>query len=287
MESIRLAHLSDAHFASATYNPLQFCSKRWLGNMNLLLFRKRAYQTAHLHHIPDLLDTLDVEAVFLTGDVATTSREEEFAQAADFAKKFSQPIFVLPGNHDMYTRGSDRSKRFYRYFPDKELEQTRVTKKSLGKGWWWIGLDCALATAIVFSYGLFSPQMEKSLVTALEEIPSGEGVVMGCHFPLFGTGSPRHDLRGHKKLQEILRGFPQIKLYLHGHDHTPYIIDRTKEGYPLVINAGSCAHQPNGIFFLLDLDEEGCLTQRCLFKKDDGNCSWVIDSQKRYHFTHN
>lgn len=285
MQSIRLAHLSDTHFASVTYSPMQFFSKRWLGNMNLILFRKKTYQTAHLHHIPELINTLDVENVILTGDVATTSREEEFAQAADFVKKFSQPVLLLPGNHDVYTRESGRSKRFYLYFPDDDLRQKRITKKSLGKGWWWVGLDCAIATALIYSYGLFSSQMEKPLIAALKQIPPHEGIVMGCHFPLFGSGHPRHDLRGAKRLQEIVRAFPQIKLFLHGHDHSPYIIDRTKEGFPLVINSGSCAHQPNGIFFLLDLDKEGCLTQRCLFKKEDGSCSWVVDSQKRYPFS--
>ncbi|NGX53770.1 MAG: 3',5'-cyclic adenosine monophosphate phosphodiesterase CpdA [Chlamydiae bacterium] len=117
MEPIRLAHLSDPHFASVTYSPRQFFSKRWLGNTNLILFRKKAYQTDHLKHIPELLETLDVETVFITGDVATTSRDEEFAKAAAFASKFKQPVHLVPGNHDCYTRGSDREKRFYRYFP--------------------------------------------------------------------------------------------------------------------------------------------------------------------------
>ena len=284
MEPIRLAHLSDPHFASVTYSPRQFFSKRWLGNTNLILFRKKAYQTDHLKHIPELLETLDVETVFITGDVATTSRDEEFAKAAAFASKFKQPVHLVPGNHDCYTRGSDREKRFYRYFPEPELQEQRVVKKKLGKGWWWIGLDCALATALIFSYGRFFEEMEKKLEEAISLIPSDEGVVISNHFPLFGSGNPRHDLRRNKSLQKILRRFPQVKLYLHGHDHSPYIIDRTREGYPLVINSGSCAHQPNGIFYLMDLDRTGCLVERCVLKQDNSTYSWVIESQKRYHF---
>lgn len=280
-----LAHLSDAHFSTVTYNPSQFLSKRWLGNFNLALFRRHAYQTTHLPHLPELLNSLGVEHVFFTGDFTQTALDEEFAKSKKFLEHFSQRVFVLPGNHDVYTKKSERSKQFYNYFSEDALKHNRVSKTYLGKNWWWVALDCALATPVFFSHGKFFKEMEEPLEHLLASIPSDQHVIMGNHFPLFSTGRPRHDLAGAERLQEILTKHANVKLYLHGHDHQPYLIDRRDEGYPLVLNAGSCAHQPDGFFYLIDLQETQCLVQNLLFKKDEKGFSWVIDAQKTFNLS--
>ena len=78
--SLRIAHLSDPHFSKITYSPRQFLSKRWMGNLNLLLFRNQAYQTQYLWHLPELVESLEVESVFITGDFSSTSLNEEFLE---------------------------------------------------------------------------------------------------------------------------------------------------------------------------------------------------------------
>ncbi|MFZ0565834.1 MAG: metallophosphoesterase [Chlamydiales bacterium] len=285
--SLRVIHISDPHFSHITYNPKQFLTKRWLGNCNLILFRQKAYQTRHLVHIPELVEQLAVEAVFITGDFSTTSIDEEFVKAKEFVKEFEKrnlPVYCLPGNHDCYTKEAERSKRFYHHFPSEGLKNNRIEKVELGKGWWWIGLDCALATSLIRSNGYFFPEMEKSLEKALSQIPSDENVIIGNHFPLYGSGRPRHDLARGQALREMIKRYPQVKLYLHGHDHTPYIIEKREENLPLVLNSGSCAHQPKGTFYLLELDDKGCLVQRFFFRKEDESFSWVVDWQKQFKF---
>lgn len=255
MQQLRLVHLSDPHFAHATFGLTQFFSKRWIGNLNLLLNRQRLHRTAPLWNLPQLFDALHVEHVMLTGDLATTALEEEFREGAKFVSTFKMPLHTLPGNHDAYTFEAERSQAFYRYFPERDLQRSRITKVALGKGWWWVGLDCAVATPCFKSYGVFFSEMEKTLRQSLSSIPSTDGVILGNHFPLFGAGRPRHDLARHGSLQAIIREYPQIKLYLHGHDHAPY--HKKVEGLPHVLNAGSCSYWPGGSFYLIDIDAQG------------------------------
>lgn len=277
---MKIAHLSDLHFSCITWHPRQFLSKRWLGNWNHILFRQRTYQTSHLHGIPSLLETLKVEQVFLTGDFSTTSLEEEFLQASQLIKTFHQPVFYLPGNHDCYTKEAEEKKLFYDYFPSEGLKTKRVVSRPIGENWWWIGLDCALATPPFYSYGRFTTEMEKPLQDALAAIPSDAHILFGNHFPLIPSGRPRHDLARADVLQEIIRRDGRVKLYLHGHDHAPYIIDRQAERLPLVLNAGSCAYSRKGTFYFIDLQRDSCLLQRYIYNANE----WKVDQRREFSF---
>ncbi len=284
MDSLRLAHLSDPHFSCIMLNPLKLLNKRWIGNLNLLLFRWHAYQTEHLPHLPELFNSLDVEHVCITGDFSSLSLDEEFMQGKAFVESFSQPVHFIPGNHDCYVKEIETSRRFYDFFKSPDLRHKRVEKKLLKNGWWWVGLDCACATPPLYALGWFYEEMEKELERVLTEIPPEDNVIIGNHFPLYPTNRKMHDLRRAKELQEVLKRFPQVKLYLHGHDHKYYIKDRRDEGLPLVFNSGSAAHKPDGTFYLFDLHKDECFVERLLFRKENDACSWVIDWQK--HFTY-
>ncbi|MCH9624861.1 MAG: 3',5'-cyclic adenosine monophosphate phosphodiesterase CpdA [Chlamydiales bacterium] len=283
--SFRIAHLSDPHFSSISYSPKQFLSKRWMGNLNLMLFRYPFYQTEHLWHLPELVENLEVESVFVTGDFSSTSLDEEFAkgkQLIDGFKEKNLPTFAVPGNHDCYTAEASKHQDYYRFLSSNELRDKKIEKHSLGKGWWYIGLDCAVSAPLFCAYGNFFEETEKHLEQALLEIPKNERVIIANHFPLYPHNRPKHDLKRADALQALLKRYPQVKLYLHGHDHGHYIVDRQEEGLPLVLNSGSAAHKPNGTFYVIDLFEEACLVQKLLFSKKKGEFSWVLDWQKNF-----
>src|SRR5256885_808059 len=138
---MRLAHISDLHFAKPTWNPFQFFSKRWLGNFNLLFSRKKDFLPERLCPLPSLFQDLGVDHVVICGDVSTTSHKKEFEEAAKFVEKFKgMEVFTVPGNHDHYTRRSYRKKLFYDYFPGS-LREGGVAAKQIGGNWWIVTLD--------------------------------------------------------------------------------------------------------------------------------------------------
>ncbi len=279
----RIAHLSDPHFAAITYSLSQFFSKRWLGNSNLILFRQKTLHQKQLAELPKLLKSFELAAVCITGDLATTSLSEEFEKGADFVRSLKDEglrVFLLPGNHDFYTKESEKSKRFYTFFPSQSdpfsLKDDRIECHFLGEGWWWVSLDTALATSVIFSNGKFFKEIEDKLYQVLSSIPPNERIIIGNHFPLYKSGSPRHYLWRCGRLQEILKSFPNVKLYLHGHDHSPYQIDKQKEGFPLVFCAGSCSQMPQGFFNTYDLTENDCRFVQYTWNGND----WVENSSK-------
>ncbi len=281
--SLRLAHLSDPHFARISLHPNQFLSKRWIGNINLILLRSPFYHITPLFHFPDLMDHHQVHAVCCTGDFATTSLPEEFQEAKNFIKDFNIPVFTVPGNHDCYTKEAEEKKMYYHYFPDHDLEKERVSCKKIKDGWWWIGLDCTLATPPFCAYGKFFSEMHQTLERKLKEIPKSDFVVINNHFPLYPSGDPKHDLRRAKDLQKLLQGFSNVKLYLHGHDHLPYIIERKEQNLPIVFNSGSCARKRGGGFTLLDLNDKGCHYRRFAIKKST-LFEWDIEAEGNFLF---
>lgn len=256
-----------------------------MGNFNFQLFRKKIYQTAHLWHLPPLLTSLNVDGVFITGDFSSTSLDEEFEEGKKFLQAFQEqglPTYVLPGNHDSYTRRAQRERRFYDFLGSNDLHTKRVECVPLKKGWWYVGIDCAVAAPLFCAYGMFSEETERHLVEALSTIPAADRVILCNHFPLFPADRPLHDLKRVYALQKTVQRFPQVVLYLHGHDHKSYIVDRQAEGFPLTLNSGSCAHRPDGTFFIVDLFEKECLVQQLLFAQNGNEYAWDIRWQKHY-----
>jgi 3',5'-cyclic AMP phosphodiesterase CpdA len=286
MSSIRLAHISDPHFTKIMLSPSQFLNKRWLGNLNQILFRHYQYQTSQIECFPDLFSQLKVDYVLLTGDLSSLSLDTEFRMAQRYVERFAEKglkLFHLPGNHDAYTKQAEVTRRYYDFIPNEELREKRVELTPLVDGWWWLALDCSCANGIIDSNGIFYEQMEEKLLEAVERIPEGNQIILGNHFPLIGSGRPTHDLRRADALKALVRASPKIKLYLHGHDHTPYIINRQYEKLPLICNAGSCAKCNGGTFYLIDLFKEKCQLKRYRYS-ENLDTPWVIDLEQEFSF---
>ncbi|MCH9610694.1 MAG: 3',5'-cyclic adenosine monophosphate phosphodiesterase CpdA [Chlamydiales bacterium] len=268
---MRIAHLSDPHFSHLGFNWELLKSKRWLGFLNLFLFRQNSYQTSHLEQLPRFLHTLDVEHICVTGDFSSLALDVEFAEAKRFMDELGSKAIRLPGNHDIYT--ADSAERYYRFFPSSDLQRQRIEKRRLNDHFWWIGLDCARPNSLLYSNGRFFEQMEKILDKELATIPYDECVIIGNHFPLYPAGRPKHDLERCDDLLMLLERYPQVKLYLHGHDHTPYIRDKRI----LALNAGSCGKKRGGSFYLLDIEKEGCNLKRYTYTPGKTPYHWQSD----------
>jgi 3',5'-cyclic AMP phosphodiesterase CpdA len=267
---MRIAHVSDFHFTRLTWNPLRLLSKRFLGHLNWICIRNKHFFENQVEPLPALFQELEVDLVLLGGDFSTTAMIEEFETAKSFVDEIKQPWLAIPGNHDHYTYRSHRKKHFYRYFTNhrKEiaypvefftLKEHGIEAHKIQEGWWTIALDTTLPTQPYSSEGLFSKKLEKHLEEVLKLIPEKDTIILINHYPFFQNGPARHNLINGKRLEEILKRNPRIRLYLHGHTHRHTVADLQVSNLPIVLDSGSCAQGRKGAWNLIDLNTDGCV----------------------------
>ncbi len=114
----RFIHITDLHFWRVVYNPCALMNKRLLGNLNLILRRRRYIHLEWADTFLQLLKRLEADALLVGGDLTTTATHDEYRMARAFLEKASEdglPIYLIPGNHDFYTFEACRRRRFERY----------------------------------------------------------------------------------------------------------------------------------------------------------------------------
>ncbi len=285
MPPIVLGHLSDLHFSKIDFNPSQLLSKRWLGNLNLIFFRNGKYLPERLRQLPAFAKAQGITHLIITGDLTTTARPIEFERAKQFLDGFTAEgikLIVLPGNHDTYTRRSDKQKRFYNYFPDLSdsfgycLKKDRLVSIPLGNNHELVIIDTAVATSLAFSGGHFDQLLAIKLADLLSKTPKSKEIILACHFPLFE--SVRRSLAGEKRLIEILRASPNVKLYLCGHTHIQKTENLRCDGLPLMSNSGSISYYKNATWNKLTLSPG--LAEITSFKLESAaqNPHWITTS---------
>ncbi|MEM6926002.1 MAG: metallophosphoesterase [Myxococcota bacterium] len=115
---MRIAHATDIHwYAPPRVDELVW--KRWLGSANLYLLGRRHHFAREVQQqLVAHIAALEPDVVMITGDLTSQALESEFALAReDLAPLLTtRPVFVIPGNHDVYTRHSQRSRAMQRWF---------------------------------------------------------------------------------------------------------------------------------------------------------------------------
>ena len=284
---IRIAHISDLHFSKFSYSPIQFFSKRWLGNLNLLLNRSKQYLNERpFSLIPEFIQK-EITHVVISGDLTTTSTNEEYKMAKRFVDKLQShgmKVFCIPGNHDHYTKKSDRSKLFYQFFPSPKesefsLKTHGVCALPLAPSWHLVLMDTSLATSLVSSNGYFSKVLEENLKKLLEKIPKNNHIILVNHYPFLDHDLPRRRLIRGDALKRVVQTNPNIQMYLHGHTHRHTIADLRSNHLSLILNSGSSGHI-HGSWNLLELKEDSLkLTP---YRYSDG---WQEEKSHDFSFT--
>ncbi len=279
MRTYRIAHISDLHLSNISLHPKIFFSKKWIGTMNLLFSRQKIFSYEQLHKLDEMFEKYKVDRVVISGDLTSTSSEEEFEQAKKLIDSWKLPMTIIPGNHDAYTRKVEKRKIFYKYFAEKPartnypgknltLEHDRIEVHPLLDKWYIIALDTAVATSWVSSRGKFSEKQERDLTLLLKEFDKDEKIIMVNHFSFFEHESIRKKLIRCENLKRLIRIYPQIKIYLHGHTHSHIIADLRGNGYPIIMDSGSTSHNTIGRWNLLELTEDTCKVDVFKWQKD-------------------
>jgi 3',5'-cyclic AMP phosphodiesterase CpdA len=117
---MRIAHLSDLHLLSLDGVPARrFLNKRFTGWLNLRFKRHSIHRAEYVRAIAREIVRLDVDHVVVTGDLTNLALETEFELARELFERDlgldPSRITVVPGNHDLYTRGAMLARRFESY----------------------------------------------------------------------------------------------------------------------------------------------------------------------------
>ena len=136
---MRIAHLSDLHvLALAGVSPFRFMNKRLTGYANLRLKRKHIHRRAYVEAIATEIARSKIDHVVVTGDLTNLALEAEFEAARELLEKglglSPRDVSVVPGNHDLYTSGALRARRFTEFFAEyiKSDLPELAAKTSLG-----------------------------------------------------------------------------------------------------------------------------------------------------------
>src|SRR4051812_15799719 len=118
---MRVAHFSDLHvLALEGVEAHRFMNKRFTGWVNLKLKRGHKHRPAYVRAIAQEVTRAKVDHVVITGDLTNLALEQEFEAVRALLEEelgmHADDISIVPGNHDLYTRGAMRDRRFSRFF---------------------------------------------------------------------------------------------------------------------------------------------------------------------------
>src|SRR5688572_29187530 len=99
---------------------MRLFNKRLTGYVNLRFRRKSVHKPFAVEASLREIRKLEVDHVVITGDVSNLALEREFELVRTVLDRelgmSPDQVSLVPGNHDTYTRGSFRTKRFVRSF---------------------------------------------------------------------------------------------------------------------------------------------------------------------------
>jgi len=257
---MRIAHFSDLHVLSLDgVGWSRYLNKRITGVANLALRRapldelsggwraaaervpsrlrkKDFHRTAYVRAVAREIAKTGVDHVVVTGDVTNLALEPEFAAARDIVEGelhlAPRDVSIVPGNHDLYTRGALRARRFGQFFAEYthsdldvgvEVGAGRFPYVKLRGPCAIVGLSSAVPRApLVASGELGAAQLEAfSRALAHDEVRRRTPVVLVHHPPIAPPTATKMFMQGLRDGAELLarlRDAPRA-LVLHGHLH--------------------------------------------------------------------
>ena len=253
---MRFAQISDIHvpdFEGVTAR--DFMNKRITGALNLLTGRRGSHPVDLAERLIADVSDQHLDHVMVTGDITNLSLPGEFQRVSRLLRLLGgyDNLTVIPGNHDVYTRGSERQGRFLSYFGDVLFKDDTPTSKRTFPAIKDLGpvTVCALSSAVptlpFLAYGKVSATQLDEMVEALST-PARE--------KQFKVALVHHNLAPQKsafkqwssRLQNadavIDRCFQAgVDLLLHGHTHLANNFTITRDGHTLTITGSGSSTQ--------------------------------------------
>ena len=297
---MRIAHLSDLHLLSLEGAvPFRLFNKRITGYVNLRLKRGSQHKPFAVQAVARAIRRHDVDHVVITGDVTNLALEVEF----DLVKRLllddlglpPESVSMVPGNHDVYTRGAHRTRRFFRWFEDcLRSDLPDLTSPELGGAFPFvrlrgpvaiIGLSTALPRPPLMASGSLGQAQLRALerVLAHPEVRARTPVILQ-HHPWHNPASRAKTLfEGLWDADDEARVLGQLErgLLLHGHLHRRVHRElRTSRGHLDAVGATSASLVHSALermagFNVYDVDASGAVAGLASLRLDVASGAFV------------
>lgn len=244
---MKLVHLSDLHFP--VHLPLTSLKGKMVpGYLNYSLRRRKKYPLRLWDSLVETVLSLDPDAIVISGDITNVSHLTEYFGSLEYLRPLlNEKTFMIPGNHDRYTRAavSGPVPYYEKFFSQWMGEQVPGSSgylrwKQIGDVCL-IGLDSNKPLSVLNAYGYVDPKVVRQALNFLRENRMMQYVFV-CHHPIWNPPerqeSAGHRMRNREEIAEILKESPPLA-YLHGHVHTNWVKKPGKKKPYYVINSAS------------------------------------------------
>jgi 3',5'-cyclic AMP phosphodiesterase CpdA len=235
---MRIAHFSDLHIlALEGVQARRFLNKRLTGYANLRLKRSHVHKPSYVRAISREIARAKIDHVVITGDLTNLALETEFEAVRRLLEEElgldAKHVSIVPGNHDLYTRGALTTRRFVTFFGDYLESDLPEFGVDLGVGRFpvvklrgpaaIIGLSSAVPRPPFVAAGKLGTKQlsELAKVLAHPEVAKRTPVVLlhhPAHNPISRVKTLLEGLHDAALLWTTVRDLPR-GMILHGHLH--------------------------------------------------------------------
>ncbi len=271
--SVRLLHLTDPHLSSlGDVSPWTLRGKRCLGFLSWWAKRRHHLRADTLARVTRAAGAEAADLALVTGDLVHIGLARELSQARAWLDSLAttQPVVLVPGNHDCYRadamRGVEQQWSLYLHGADgasfpRLVQQGEVSIIALSSAepmpWWSAG-------------GRLGARQLAKLEILLARCAGNFRCVMLHHAPLPGQAPPRKDLADAAELTALLRG-AKVELVLHGHLHHNgmHVLDERTRVIVSAPASSAVASNPAS-YRVFNISRDGAQWQvECLLKCED------------------
>ena len=235
---MRIAHFSDLHLYAGDEVPaFRLLNKRLTGWINLRYRRGAVHRPRFVRSIAREIAAQGVDHVVVTGDLTNLALEAEFELAREVLEGElgldPTRMTIVPGNHDVYTRGALRSRRFAEFLRPWQRSDLPELAIDANGGLFPVVKFCGNAAVVGLSTAVPRPpfvaagELGQAQIDALArviahpEVARRTLVLIMHHPPVHPWSRAKAYLEGLRDAAGLVRCLRTISggLVLHGHLH--------------------------------------------------------------------
>ena len=235
---MRIAHFSDLHLLSLEgVGASRFLNKRLSGWANLRFKRGHIHRAEYVRAIAREIAARRVDHVVITGDLTNLAFEPEYELVKEVLEHDlgldPAGVTIVPGNHDLYTRGALVSRRFDRYLAEWQKSDLPELAVEAGGGAFpvvklrgdvaIVALSSAVPRLPLVAAGQLGRAQTDALVHILAHPEvARRALVLALHHPAYHPWSRlKTHLEGLRDAGGLLEALAGVRagLVLHGHLH--------------------------------------------------------------------